>query len=220
MKRPQTIGNLERAHSDFKRTLKNNLSAAWSNRYKYVDVATSGQNISSEDSSVTTPINIFHSFEPAKLIDLRSSRNVIMPEANSHENDLQITLLTKFEQTKTQRINSYHEHRSNYDQKTAAQTIEKYPNYFLLNPLLKNQSSGISKKLHLCLPLYRFEQVLTKSVKIFRKNETKYSQEVHRHRILPTQPQYEILDLSFTGPCFFRPDFALISYQSEAAFFD
>ena len=113
LKHPQTIGVIERAHSAFKRVLKINSSSAWSNWHKCLDVATFVHITSFQDSIGTTPSSIFRGGEPLKPIDLRFGKTLSKSEATSdYVNDLQDTLLTQYDETKSRIVNGYHKYRT------------------------------------------------------------------------------------------------------------
>ena len=62
------------------------------------------------------------------------------------------------------------------------------------------------KSLTKWLPLYCVETVLTHSNYIIRKVGLNYTQCVHRIRLRPIQPQYNVEDLSTINPSNFQPD--------------
>ena len=85
---------------------------------------------------------------------------------------------------------------------------------------LTTQSEFSSKFLPIWLPLYRVEQVLTNSNYIIRKVGTHFTQCVHRIRLRPVVPQYQIEDLVDVNPVNFRRDPMLGRFRSEPALFD
>ena len=78
----------------------------------------------------------------------------------------------------------------------------------------------MSKTVQSCLPLYRVEQVLTKSNYIIRKVGTLSTQCVHRLRIRPIKPQYTVEELPRLDPSEFKPDPSLSQFRSEPCLFD
>ena len=135
-------------------------------------------------------------------------------------NDLQDTLVQQFCETKSRILNSYHCYRNYYDRKAEAQPLKKHEYCLLLNPLLTDQSSTMSKTVQSWLPLYRVEQVLTKSKDIIRTVGTPFTQCVHRLRIRPIKPQYIVEDLPRLDPSEFKPDPSLSQFRSEPGLFD
>ena len=68
--------------------------------------------------------------------------------------------------------------------------------------------------------MYRVEQVLTNSNYIIRKVGTHFTQCVHRIRLRPVVPQYQIEDLVDVNPVNFRRDPMLGRFRSGPALFD
>ena len=64
----------------------------------------------------------------------------------------------------------------------------------------------MGKSLTKWLPLYRVENVLTHSNTIIRKVGTNVTQCVHRVRLQPIKPQFQVEDLSNINPSNFTPD--------------
>ena len=73
-------------------------------------------------------------------------RTLSKSEATSdYENDLQDTLLTQYEETKSRMVNAHHKCRTYFDRKADAQPLGKHEFCLLVNPLLTNESTTISK---------------------------------------------------------------------------
>ena len=68
--------------------------------------------------------------------------------------------------------------------------------------------------------MYRVEKVLTNMNFIVRKTETNFTQCVHRIRLRPIIPQFEVPDLTEIDPANFRPDPVLAKLLAEPALFD
>ena len=77
----------------------------------------------------------------------------------------------------------------------------------------------MGKSLTKWIPLYRVEQVLTNSNYIVRKVGTNYTQCVHRIRLRPITPQYQIEDLAHIHPNNFVPD-PSTRHTSQPSLFD
>ena len=89
----------------------------------------------------------------------------------------------------------------------------------LLNPSLLTQSDFAAKSARIWLSLYKVEKVLTKSNYLIRKVGTPYNQCVHRIRLRPITPNYDVDDISVTTDDF-RPDPSLGKFRSEHEIFD
>ena len=89
----------------------------------------------------------------------------------------------------------------------------------MLNPSLLTQSDFAAKSTTIWLSLYSVEKILTKSNFLVRKNGTPYTQCVHRIRLRPITPNYQVEDIQLTMDDF-RPDPSLRKYRSEHQMFD
>ena len=89
----------------------------------------------------------------------------------------------------------------------------------LLNPSLLTQSDFAAKSGTIWLSPYKVEKVLTKSNHLIRKVGTPYTQGVHRIRLRPITPYYDIDDISVTTDDF-RPNPSSGKYRSEHEIFD
>ena len=133
--------------------------------------------------------------------------------------DLQDSLLEQFSHTKSRLLDAYHKYRTYYDKKAAAKPLANQQYCLLLNPSLLTQSDFAAKSATIWLSLYKVEKVLTKSNYLIREVGTPYTQCVHRIRLRPITPNYDIDDISVTTDDF-RPDPSLGKYRSEHELFD
>ena len=92
-------------------------------------------------------------------------------------------------------INKTSRHNSTKDTVTAC--------CLLLNPLLRDQSSSISKNVQTWLTLYSIEKTLTKLSHLIRKTGWNYTQCVHRFSSQTLQPKYKIDDVPSPDPSLF-----------------
>ena len=221
LKHPQTIGTLERAHGALKRILKLNTDLQWNNWYKYVDLAAFVHNTSYHSSIGTTPSSLFHGRHPNKPLDLRFTNKKLnnMPTEIDYVNELQNALLESYAVTKERLTTMYNKYRWYYDQKAKAKPLKVHSYCMLLNPLLCSQSDFSVKHLQAWLPLYRIEKVLTDSNYIIRKVGTVFTQCVHRIRLRPIVPQYEVNDIPDVSPDQFQPDPTLSKFRGEPELF-
>ena len=221
LKHPQSIGVVERSHSALKRILKLNTDEKWTTWYKYVDLATFILNTSYHSSLGCTPSSLFHGREPIKPIDLRfRSHTLAQKELTSdYLVDLQDSLLQKFSHTKSRLLDAYHKYRTYYAKKAAAKLLVQKQHCLLLNPSLLTQSDFAAKSCTIWLSLYKIEKVLTKSNCLIRKIGTPYTQCVHRIRLRPITPNYDVEDINVTMQAF-KPDPSLGKYRSEHEIFD
>ena len=221
MKHPQTIGVVERSHAALKRILKLNTDEKWTTWYRYVDLATFIHNTSYHSSIGCTPSSLFHGREPIKPIDLRFRSHALAQKelTSDYLVDLQDSLLEQFSHTKLRLLDAYHKYRTYYDKKAAAKPLMQHQYCLLLNPSLLTQSDFAAKSTTIWLSLYRVEKILTKSNYLIRKVGTPYTQCVHRIRLRPITPNYQVEDIQLTMDDF-RPDPSLGKYRSEHEMFD
>ena len=99
--------------------------------------------------------------------------------------------------TKSRLLDAYHKYRTYYDKKAAAKPSVQKQYCLLLNPSLLTQSDFAAKSCTIWLSLYKIE-VLTKSNYLIRKIGTPYTQCVHRIRLRPITPNYDVEDISVT----------------------
>ena len=222
LKHPHSIGLVERSHAALKRILKLNTNEQWSDWYRYVDLATFIHNTSYYSSIGCTPSLIFHGRQPTKPLDLRFKTNRLqsMKINSDYVSDLQRVMLEKFSETKDKLIQAYHKYRTYYDEKANSKPLTLHEYCLLLNPRLTTQSEFASKSKQIWIPLYRVEKVLTNSNYIVRKVGTHYTQCVHRIRIKPITPNYEIDDVKDLDPQNFITDPSLSKFRGEPELFD
>ena len=89
----------------------------------------------------------------------------------------------------------------------------------MLNPRLTEQSAFCPKLIQNWLALYRVE-VLTDSNCFIRKVGTNYTQIVHRFRLRPIKPQYQVTDINDILYENFQTDPTLGYFRGEQDFFD
>ena len=91
----------------------------------------------------------------------------------------------------------------------------------MLNRRLTTEQTAFSFKLiQKWLALYRVERVLTDSNYLIRKIGTNYTQIVHRIRLRPINPPYQVTDIGNINPDYFQTDQTLGPYRGEQDFFD
>ena len=220
LKHPQSIGVVKRSPA-LKRILKLNTDRKWTTWYKYVDLATFIHNTSYHSSIGCTPSSLFHGREPIKPIDLRFRSHILAQKelTSDYSADLQDSLLEKFSHTKSRLSDAYHKYRTYYDKKAAAKPLVKKEYCLLLKSSLLTQSDFAAKSCTIWLSLYKIEKVLAKSNYLIRKISTPCTQCVHRIRLRPITPNYDVEDISVTQQDF-KPDPSLGKYRSEHEIFD
>ena len=132
---------------------------------------------------------------------------------------MQDSLLEKSSHTKCRLLDAYHEYRTYNDKKAAAKPLVQKQYCLRLNPSLLTQSDFAVKSCTIWLSLYKIEKVSTKSNYLIRKICTPYTQCVHRIRLRPITPNYDVEDISVTQQDF-KPDPSLDKYRSEHELFD
>ena len=116
-------------------------------------------------------------------------------------------------------MDAYHKYRTYYDKKAAAKPLMQHQYCLLLNPSLLTQSDFAAKSTTIWLSLYRVEKILTKFNYLIRKVDTPYTQCVHRIRLRPITPNYQVEDIQSTMDDF-RPDPSLGKFRSEYEMLD
>ena len=132
---------------------------------------------------------------------------------------LQDSLLEQFPHTKLKLLDAYHKYRTYYDKKAAAKPLMQYQNCLLFNASLLSQNDFAAKSTTIWLSLYRVEKILTKSSYLNRKVGTPYTQCVHRIRLRPITPNYQVEDIQLTMDDF-RADPSSGKYKSVHEMFD
>ena len=74
--------------------------------------------------------------------------------------------------------------------------------------------------MHVWIPLYRVEKLLTNSIYLIRKVGTNLTQCLHRIRLRPYGPTEAPIDLEDISPDNFVPDPVLGKYRQEPEMFD
>ena len=134
--------------------------------------------------------------------------------------ELQDALQQKFAENKSSLIESYHKYRTYYDAKANANPLKLHTFCLILNRKLSHQSDFGSKSMHVWIPLYRVEKVLTNSNYLIRKVGTNFTQSLHRIRLRPYKPTEAPVDLEDISPDNFVPDPVLGKYRQEPEMFD
>ena len=222
LKHPQPVGVVERSHSALKRILKLNTTEQWNDWTKYVQLAAFIHNTSYHFAIGTSPTALFHGRKPLKPLDFRFSNSLLerAQPTTDYVLALQDAMLQKFSEAKSKLTDKYNRYRAYYDYKAEAQPLKQFSFCLLLNPKLMTQSDFSNTFLSFWLPLYRVEQVLTISNYISRKVGTNYTQFVHRIRLRPVVPQYQIADIPQIDPDKFQRDPMLGRFRGEPAIFD
>ena len=223
VKHAQTIGLLvlERSHSSLKRVLKiENLKARrWSD---YVDTACFIYNTTYHASLGCSPALLFHGTQPYNPIDLRFRTNWKKDMAFTTDtvNAIQDRMSELLRRTKENVVLAYLKYRQYYDEKAKAQPLKRKSYCLLLNPKMVTQSDALHKSSAKWIPLYQVEKVLTYSNYIVRKVGTHFTQCVHRIRLRPIEPQYEVEDVDEVRENLFTEDPSIPEGKSEPHAFD
>ena len=221
VKHAQTIGLLERTHSSLKRVLKiENLKARrWSD---YVDTACFIYNTTYHASLGCSPALLFHGTQPYNPIDLRFRTNWKKDMAFTTDTvtAIQDRMSELLRRTKENVVLAYLKYRQYYDEKAKAQPLKRKSYCLLLNPKMVTQSDALHKGSAKWIPLYQVEKVLTYSNYIVRKVGTHHTQCVHRIRLRPIEPQYEIEDVDEVKESLFVKDPTIPNEKSEPQAFD
>ena len=219
VKHAQTIGLLERTHSSIKKVLKIYDTKRWAN---YVDLACFIYNTSYHTSLGCSPTLLFHGRQPYNPVDLRFRTN--------WKKDLELTTDTVtaiqdrmsdlLRRTKDNVVIAYLKYRQYYDEKAKAQPLKRKSYCLLLNPKMVTQGDPLNKSKTKWIPLYQVEKVLTYSNYLVRKVGTCFTQCVHRIRLRPVTPQYEVEDIEDVSPEMFQKDPTIPEGKSEPESFD
>ena len=129
-------------------------------------------------------------------------------------------MLKKFQNTRESLAKSFNRYRRYYDRKARANPLTEHTFCLLLNPRLTEQSASSPKIIQKWLALYRVERVLTAANYLIRKTGTNYTQIVHRIRLRPIKPQYQVTDIEDINPENFQTDPTLGCYRGDQDFFD
>ena len=180
IKHPQTIGLLERAHATFKKHLKMYESANHTDWYKDVDYAVFSHNTSYRLETGATPACIFQGHTPIKSLDMRFGNKALLKNRSVFEptQEIKDRLLRLYRRQKEYLVDSYMKYKDYHDDKLA-------PKW---------------------LPTYRVEKKWTNENYLVRKCGTHLTQNVHRIRLRPFVPQYEVPDEDQVNPSRFVRD--------------
>ena len=222
LKHAESVRVVERAHGALKRILKLNTNEQWSNWHKYVPFATYIHNTSYYTSIGCSPTAIFHGREPVKPLDVRFNNKAIktLDPKSDFVIELQDAMQQKCEENRFSFIESYHKYRTYYDAKANANPLKLHTYCLILNPKLSHQSDFGIKSMHVRIPLYRVEKVLTNSNDLIRKVGTNFTQCLHRIRLKPYEPAEAPVDLEDISPDNFVLDPVLGKYRLEPEMFD
>ena len=201
LKHPQTIGLLERQHGPLKRYLRLYENSTNHNWHNHVDIATFIHNTSYNPIIGCSPSKLFHGRDPYTPLNLRFrvAEKKIQPTTFDYLNDLQESLSEAYSTTKENLYLAYLKYRSYYDKKADAEPLTQNQHCLLLNPRIGEEPVKL-KLANKYLPLYRVEKVLTHSNYLIRKVNTNFTQCVHRIRLKPIKPQFEVTDLTEIDP--------------------
>ena len=175
VKHPPTVGSVERSHASLKQYLgiyENKIKKDW---HTYVDLATFVHNTSYHASIGCTPTYLFHGREPVKPLDLRFNLKTLQNLETRYEftSSMQDRMNEVFSAARDATITAYNKYRHFYDRKANAAPLHKHHFCLLPYPKVSNVNDYMGKYLAKWLPLYRIEQVFTKSNDIIRKVGTK-----------------------------------------------
>ena len=208
VKHPQTIGLLERAHATFKKHLKMYESANHTDWYKDVDYAVFSHNTSYRLETGATPACIFQGHTPIKPLDMRFGNKALLKNRPVFEptQEIKDRLLRLYRRQKEYLVNSYMQYKDYHDEKANAKPLKVHDYCLVLNPLLDNQRQMMDKLAPKWLPTYRVEKKWTNENYLVRKCGTHLTQNVHRIRLRPFVPQYEVPDEDQVDPSRFVRD--------------
>ena len=222
LKHAQTIGLLERSHAALKRVLKVNENEWSSDWNKYVDIGCFVHNTSYHSAIQCTPSLLFHGREPITPIDLRFQTSTkSLPSNNYHYiTTLHSKMSELFSSARENVVRSYQKYKAYYDRKCAATPLEVHSYCLLLDPKIAKPNQSFEKQKTKWLPLYRVEVRITNNNYIVRKTNTKFTQCVHRIRLRPIKPKYDVQDLESIDPAEFVQDPTIDETQQEPMLFD
>ena len=222
LKHAQSIGLVERSHGPLKHILKLNSNESFTNWHKYLDFAVFIHNTTYNPSIGCTPSDLFHGRPPITPLDLRFQNAKMRTAPANFEvlRELQDAATASFERAKESMIAAYHNYRQYYDRKANATPLDLHSYCLILEPKSVTQNDPLSKGKLKWLPLYRVEKVLTNSNYIVRKVGTNETQCLHRMRLRPCQPQFDVEDLPDINEQNFAPDASLTNENTEPELFD
>ena len=206
VKHPQTIGLLERAHANLKKTLKiyeNNQHTDW---HKYVDYAVFAHNTNYNPITRSTPSDLFHGFAPNKALEVRFQvPHKKQPEFQTIQ-QIQDKLKELVYLQKDDIIQRYVKYKQYYDKQPQAYPLKIHTYCLLLNPKLDTQKQSMNKMLPKWLALYRVEKKMSHENYLIREKGTNHTQIVHRIRLRSYTPKHKMQDLENIDQKNFIPD--------------
>ena len=222
VKHAQTIGVVEQSHGLLKRYLRiyeNQLQHDW---HKHIDLAIFQHNTCYHTTIGCPPTLLYHGRIPMNPIDIRFNNRTLYHHSSSYEyiSDLQSKMTTLFGHTKELIVKSFNKYKEYYDRQAAAAPLKLHEYCVMLSPKLSNEHEKISNLQCKWNGLYRIEKVLSRSNYVVRKVKTVHTQKVHRVRLKPIIPQYEIKDLANIDSKQFIPDPLLPEALREPKIFD
>ena len=222
LKHAQTIGLLERTHAELKRILKVNENSSSSDWHKFVDTAVFVHNTTYHNAIKCTPSLLFHGRDPITPIDLRFNTTTKTLPSNNFEfiTTLHSSMSELFSNAREHVLQSYLKYKSYYDRKCAATPLQLYSYCLLLDPKITNPNQSFEKQQTKWLPLYRVEQIISNNNYIVRKVGTNSTQCVHRIRLRPIKPKYQVNDIETIDPNNFQPDGSVPFQYLEPDVFD
>ena len=208
LKHSQTIGLLERNHAPLKQILRINENQTSSDWHRYVDIAVFIHNTTCAPALGCTPSNVFHGRTPINPLILRFQNTKLWESHPKYDciKELQDKTTELFSSVKDNLISSYLKYKKYYDRKANATPLKPKSNCLILDPKSTTQVAVMNKQQSRWIPLYRVEKVLTNANYIVRKTNTNYTQCIHRMRLRPVKPQYQVEDLEYVDPENFEAD--------------
>ena len=202
--------------------MKLNSNQWFTNSHKFLNLATFIHNTSCHTSIGSAPTVIFHGRDSVKPVKIRFYSNCFRKSAFNYDfvESLRDEMLKKFQSTEESLAKSFNRYWRYYDRKVRANPITANTYCLLLNPRLTEQSALDSKLIQKWLALYRIEKVLTDSIYLIRKVGTNYTQIVHRIRLRPIKPQFQVKHIDEINSDNFQTDPTLGHYRGEQDFFD
>ena len=201
----QTISVVEKAHAALTWILKLNSNQNFTNWHKYINLTTFIHNTPYHTSIGCASAVIFLRRYPVKPSDARFNSTCIQKSAFNYGfvESLRDEMLKIFQNTKESLAKTFNRYRGYYDQKARANPLTEQP-----------------KLIQKWLALYRVERVLTDFNYLIRKIGTTYTQIVHRIRLRPIKPHYQLTDIEDINSDNFQTDPTLGCYRGDQDFFD
>ena len=196
-KHARTIGALERRHAGLKKTLKIFEGPQKRNWHEFVSYAMYTHNTSYNAKTRCTPADLFHGHSPDRAVDLRFNAIAVRRRDVKFglTREVQDSLLKIYASQQEDILSRYYKYKESFDKKSSAQPLMIHSYCLLLNPLFDNQQQHMNKMKCKWIPTFRVEQRFNNENYLVRRVNTNYTQLVHRIRLRPFTPQFEIVDL-------------------------